>query len=95
MVYTLYFTLIDQLVGGGESVCSNFYVLIAKWLSINPKKLPTKNILDSLIQQGYKEWNRLKEIPSFIQTFLDGYFDLNFILDQKLQPFTMDYNNSK
>lgn len=91
----IYFSSIDQQVGPEVGAYLVICVLIMGQLHVNPRSFPNKKELNALIQHGLDEWNKLKEITSLKKTFEDGDFNLDCIIEEKLNSMTANFMKSK
>ncbi|KAF5954975.1 hypothetical protein HYC85_007831 [Camellia sinensis] len=83
----VFFASIDQRSerAAGESACTALVAVIADWFQSNPKQMPIKSQLDSLIREGSLEWRNLCENATYMERFPDKHFDLETVLEAKIR----------
>ena len=84
----VFFGSIDQRSerATGESACTTLVAFIADWLHKNPNTMPIKSQYDMLIREGSQEWRGLCEVEDYKERFPDRHFDLDIVLQAKIQP---------
>ncbi|KAJ8526335.1 hypothetical protein K7X08_028812 [Anisodus acutangulus] len=87
----VFFASIDQRNerAAGESACTALVAVIANWFHSNPKEMPIKSQLDSLIREGSLEWRNLCENETYRERFPDKHFDLETVVQAKVRPLSV------
>uniref|UniRef100_A0A1D1ZGL6 Protein FAM102A n=1 Tax=Anthurium amnicola TaxID=1678845 RepID=A0A1D1ZGL6_9ARAE len=87
----VFFASIDQRSerAAGESACTALVAVIANWFQNNKDTMPIKSQFDSLIRDGSLEWRNLCENETYREHFPDKHFDLETILQAKIQPLSV------
>ncbi|XP_020694009.2 uncharacterized protein LOC110107906 [Dendrobium catenatum] len=81
-----FFASIDQRdeSADGESACTALVAVIANALHSSGANTLTRYEFDSLIREGSSQWRRLCDNPSCIERFPNKHFDLETILEAKI-----------
>ncbi|KAK4359881.1 hypothetical protein RND71_022110 [Anisodus tanguticus] len=87
----VFFASIDQRNerAAGESACTALVAVIADWFHSNPKEMPIKSQLESLIREGSLEWRNLCENETYRERFPDKHFDLETVVQAKVCPLSV------
>ncbi|XP_020599572.1 uncharacterized protein LOC110038983 isoform X2 [Phalaenopsis equestris] len=88
-LYTqVFFASIDQRSerAAGENACTALVAVIADWFHSNQDMMPIKSQLDSLIREGSLQWRNLCENQTYRERFPDYHFDLETVLQAKINP---------
>ncbi|KAM3282690.1 hypothetical protein P3S67_026335 [Capsicum chacoense] len=87
----VFFASIDQRNerAAGGSACTALVAVIADWFHSNPKEMPIKSQLDSLIREGSLVWRNLCENETYRERFPDKHFDLETVVQAKVRPLSV------
>jgi hypothetical protein len=87
----VFYASIDQRSerAAGESACAVLVVAVADWFQFNQNIMPVRSQFDSLIREGSVQWRNMCADKSYLDRFPDGHFDLDTVLEAKVQPLSV------
>ncbi|KAL5060397.1 hypothetical protein RYX36_032001 [Vicia faba] len=87
----VFFASIDQRSerAAGESACTALVAVIADWFQNHRDHMPLKSQFDTLIRDGSLEWRNLCENETYGDSFPDGHFDLETVVEAKIRPLSV------